>query len=947
MPADRNRQIEDLFHSAMQRDPEERAAFLEQACAGDLTLREEVESLLEANLNAVEGFLKEPAWAEFIASPSPLNADSAEFDSEPGLPFECLGEFRLIRRLGGGGMGVVYLAVQESLSREVALKVIRPERAGTFEAEARFRREAEAISKLRHPNIVAVFGSGEEQGVRYYAMEFLRGTGLHEVLREATSRRQRVPIRTIIGWMRDIARALACAHEAGIIHRDVKPSNIKITSEGQAVLLDFGVARNLDLSSLTLTGEFRGTPHYASPEQVKAKKERIDERTDIYSLGVSLYEAATGRVPFDGETTEQVFHQILESDPISPRRLNPALTRDLETVILKAVEKSPDRRYPTMAAFADDLQHLLDGEMITARPIGPATKLLRRFKRRPTLSATAGVGLLALIVFMLYVLWSYPQILREKNRALAAMQETEKQREQAVIAKDRAQKEAQTKEAINSFLKRMLASADPERQGKDVKVAEILDNAASELDTSFQEQPHIEATLRNTIGRSYNSLGMYEAAEEQHQKALAIVYELYGREHPDSIATLSNLTGLYSRRGQHAEAESLQSEVVELSHRVLGPDHPHTTLAKFNLCIVLCEQGKNTEAEPLLREVLEEQRRGLGEEAPDTLATMNSLALVLQEQGKLAEAAPILRTVLAAKRRTLGDDHPDTLATMTSLPILLMCSGHNAEAEVLFREVLDAKQRILGVDHPNTLSTKSSLAYALQGQRKHAEAESLLREVIEIQRNKFGPKHPDSLRSIDYLLTVLRSVGKYSEAVSLGREGLELSRALLGPNHPITLRMIESLGRSLWKQGDASAAEPLLRQALAGKKRVIGENSPETIIAMHCLACFLQDQDRFGEAESVLRRCLALAESVLPPWHSMTVKIATSFAVALVKLSRFEEAESLLLRYHEGCEEAHGVEHESTCSVIRFLIELYRAWGKEEQADQYRQFLPAQDAENH
>ncbi len=304
-----------------------------------------------------------------------------------GLPFERLDDFRLLRRLGEGGMGVVFLAEQESLGRLVALKVLRPERVGSPAAAARLQREAQAIGRLRHPNIVTVIATGEDRGVRYLAMELVPGKGLDEILAEATARGERVPLRSAIQWALDIARALACAHEAGIVHRDVKPSNVRITPEGRALLVDFGLARSADSSGLTLTAEFRGTPSYASPEQVEAKSSDLDGRTDVYSLGATLYESVTGRVPFQGETKEQVFHQILTKSPPSPRRIDRAISDELETVIRTAMEKDPAHRYPTAGALAEDLRRILSFEPILIRRASPLHRLRRWTQRNPVLAA--------------------------------------------------------------------------------------------------------------------------------------------------------------------------------------------------------------------------------------------------------------------------------------------------------------------------------------------------------------------------------------------------------------------------------------------------------------------------------------------------------------------------------------------------------------------------------
>lgn len=419
MEAEQGERIRDLFVSALEQHSSRRAAFVAEACSGDTALEEELASLLAAHD-------ENPHLIEILEQ------------SPQDLPCDRLGEFRLIRRLGEGGMGVVYLAEQESLNRQVALKIIRPERIGLLEMEARFKREAEAIAGLRHPSIVTVIDSGKEKGFRYFAMEYVSGQGLDAVLREKSSLRERVPLPTVLKWIHQIALALECAHQAQIIHRDVKPSNIQITADGRAMLMDFGVARIGKLSPMTLTGQFRGTPHYASPEQVRARRQGIDARTDIYSLGVTLYEAVAGRVPFEGETTEQVLQQIRDVEPVAPRRLNPAVLPGLNTVILKAMEKEPRDRYPIMSAFADDLQRIIIGERPLARTPGLTSRMWKRIRKNPPLSAAT------LTIAFLVILVPWLIVLKEKEKrqiAERARIEIEGQRLEALSARGEADRQ--------------------------------------------------------------------------------------------------------------------------------------------------------------------------------------------------------------------------------------------------------------------------------------------------------------------------------------------------------------------------------------------------------------------------------------------------------------------------------------------------------------------------
>lgn len=329
------------------------------------------------------------------ADPRPA-ADSVT--AEDGLPFERLGEFRLVRRLGTGGMGVVYLAIQESLGRAVALKVIRPELAASPTAAVRLRQEALAVARLRHPNLAAVHAQGEDRGARWIALELIPGRNLDEILAAARDGGEAVPPSALVRWAAEIASALACAHDAGLVHRDVKPSNIRVTPEGRAVLLDFGLARDLAASGPTLTGSFAGSPWYAAPEQISAGRGEIGPRTDVYALGVTLYEGLTGAVPFDDGTLDRLHHRILTEDPAPPRRRNPAVARDLEVVVLKAMEKDPAHRYASVRDLGDDLRAVLELRPVRAKPSGPLARGAKwaRRNRAPALAiAAAALALLA------------------------------------------------------------------------------------------------------------------------------------------------------------------------------------------------------------------------------------------------------------------------------------------------------------------------------------------------------------------------------------------------------------------------------------------------------------------------------------------------------------------------------------------------------------------------
>lgn len=323
----------------------------------------------------------------------------APADDEEPPPRARLGEFTLLRRLGAGGMGVVWLARQESLGREVAVKVLPPAWSSSREAQQRFQREAHAVARLRHPNIVQVLSSGVDEGVAWIAFELVPGEGLDEILRRCARGEMAVPVARFLQWARDVARALECAHRAGIVHRDVKPANVRIVPDGRALLLDFGLARDAQSAALTLTGAFQGSPHYAAPEQVRAGSALIDARADVYSLGITLYECLAGRMPFEGKTTEQLFLQVLTTEPPPLRKIAPHVSRDLATVVTKAIEKLPDQRYASAGELGDDLEALLALEPIQARPpswLRRASRWASEHRVRATLVVLTALGLIAL-----------------------------------------------------------------------------------------------------------------------------------------------------------------------------------------------------------------------------------------------------------------------------------------------------------------------------------------------------------------------------------------------------------------------------------------------------------------------------------------------------------------------------------------------------------------------
>ncbi len=412
-------------------------------------------------------------------------------DPASELPREQLGPYRLLRPLGQGGMGMVYLAEQNPLGRQVALKLIRPVLASSAIVGRRFRREAMAVAQLQHPHIVTIYDAGEEDGFPYLVMEYVPGRGLDEILREAAESGKPLPVREVLQYVQGIASALDCAHQAGIIHRDVKPSNIRITPEGRPMLLDFGLARGGELPTVSSDDRFRGTPFYASPEQVAVRRTNIDARTDIYSLGVTLYESVTGEVPFRGETTEQLFHQILVRSPRFPRKLNPSISRDLEAVILKAMEKDAGRRYASAQEFADDLEALLEMRPVKATPANAWQMAAKWTRQRPAAALAMLFATILLIGGPLGYAWLSHS---SKVRIQAERDAADEQRAAAVAAG-----------------KRLEASLDEVLRLSDVLATDEL---LQESDALWPRRPALLARFQDWLGRAEQVL----ARRPEHER---------------------------------------------------------------------------------------------------------------------------------------------------------------------------------------------------------------------------------------------------------------------------------------------------------------------------------------------------------------------------------------------------------------------------------------------
>jgi len=913
MDPERLRQIETLFHAARELEGERQADFLKEACGADESLRRQVESLLGYQTDAQE-FIELPAMdlAARALAKDGNPAERMQGACAPAWLPARIGSYRVIRLLGEGGMGVVYEAEQEQPRRVVALKVIKPGLTSP-QLMRRFEQESQALARLQHPGIAQIYEAGTADtgfGQQpYFAMELVRGQPLRTYAgKHHLDTGQRLQL------MVKICEAVQHAHQRGLIHRDLKPANILVDETGQPKILDFGVARVTDGevpgTRQTDLGQLVGTLAYMSPEQALGDPLELDTRSDVYALGVILYELLAGRLPYElSRRPHEAARTIQEEDPTPLSSISRVYRGDIETIVAKALEKDKARRYASASALAADIQRYWNDEPITARPPS-ASYQLRKFARRHR-SLVAGVAavFVVLLAGIVASTWEAANATRQRDRATAAEQRATKERDRAVTAEGiataqevRARDEAATANAVKDFLQNDLlaqagasAQAGPDnRPDRDLKVRTALDRAASRIEGKFQGLPLVEASIRLTIGKTYQDLGLYPEAQAHMERALTLQRQALGPEHHETLQTSTLLADLYALETKYAQAETLFANVLAAQRHQLGGEHSDTLATENDLAVVSVLTGKYAAAEPLYVHVLQARRRLLGDASLDTLETMNNLAQLYRRQGKFAQAEPLFLKVLEGEQRALGEEHPTPLGTVNNLATLYFDQGKYGEAEPLFTKVLQVRRRVLGDDHTATLVSMNNLALLYQEEGKFVEAEPLFTKILEVRHRAEGDEHPATLVTMNNLATLYRNLGKYGQAEPIFANVLQARRRVLGPEHPDTLRSMGSLAMLYLDQGRSSQAEPLLTEALQMSRRLLGEGHPDTLVAMNNLATLYLNRGDYTQAEPLYRKVVEAQRRVLSPQHPKSVASVNSLAFLYLRQERYAEAESLL-----------------------------------------------------
>ncbi len=840
--------------------------------------------------------LAAPLQSMLRALPTANTSDSASALPNP------LGDFRILREVGRGGMGIVYEAEQVSLGRRVALKMLPTAAAVNPLGLQRFQNEARAAASLHHTNIVPVYAVGSEGGIPFYAMQFINGQTLAAILAQLRRRHSTAdddaaeapkdrpapmdrsggpavagePSTAHAGllstegglhgreYYRAVARlgvqaaeALDCAHQFGVVHRDIKPANLMMEAGGHLWVTDFGLARVLADASLTATGDVVGTLRYMSPEQALAKRGVIDHRADVYSLGATLYELLTLQPAFTGVDRQEVLRQIAFEEPPPPRRLNRAVPAELEIIIVKAMEKNPTQRYTTAGELADDLRRFVLDQPIRARRQS-ALESVRKWGRRHQPLVAAAAVLMILSILGLSVATTL--IWNEKERTRIALQAETHAREEGEA------REAETKAVLEFVENHVFAAARPEREkgglGREVSLRKAIKSALPFVANSFTDQPLIEARLRSTLGLSFAYLSDSKTAAEQYEAARAIRAKLLGPDHPDTLASMMELANSYYYLGRYADALKLHEETLALRKVKLGPDHPNTLASMGNLANNYDALGRHADALKLREETLALMKAKLGPDDPDTLLGMANLAVSYTYSGRFAEALELRERTLALQKAKLGPDHHDTLLSMSGLADSYAHFGRFAEALKLQEETLALMKAKLGPDHQDTLLVMDHLALSYRYLGRHTEALKLLEETLELQKAKLGPDHRDTLASMYNLAFSYEVLGRHADALRLRKQTLALTKAKLGPDHDGTITIMGQVAVSYAALGRHADALSLRKETLALTKAKFGPDHPDTIISMGTLASSYDAVGRYAEALELCRQTAEMWEKL-------------------------------------------------------------------------------------
>ncbi|MBM3982866.1 MAG: serine/threonine protein kinase [Planctomycetes bacterium] len=990
MPADPNH-VETIFNGALALPLTKRAAFLAAECGDDADLRARVERLLAAHDEldappATASFAPDAGTATFGPDAPEPTADYPGRDERADAVIG--GKYALVEPIGEGGMGTVWRAKQtEPVKRFVAVKLIK---AGMDSKQvlARFEAERQALAVMDHPNIAKVLDGGLHDARPFFVMELVKGVPITEYCDH-----HKLTPKARLELFVQACHAIQHAHQKGIIHRDIKPSNVLVAlydDRPVVKVIDFGVAKATGgaLTERTIDTGFGGvvgTPQYMSPEQATFNNLDIDTRSDVYALGVLLYELLTGSPPFSKKELEQkglmeILRIVREEEPprpstklstadalpslsanrgTEPKKLTGLLRNELDWIVMKALEKDRTRRYETANGFAADVLRYLSGEAVLAHPPSAGYRLRKFVRRNRGQVVAASLVLLALLAGIVGTSWQAVRAERaradeaaqrqlaeanekEANDARAKAVDAANRERLAKVAEEVKRKEAETNLAFatkgNEILTMVFAGLDPNRNYANVGellqvLKENLTKAAKELDGAAVGDPLVVARMQNNLGISLVGLGDSDQAGLLFQKARDTFEAKFGRDHPDTLTNMNNVATCLEDAGKLDLALPLYEETFRLTKAKLGPDHPDTITSMSNLAGGYRKAGKLDLALPLFEETLRLRKATQGLDHPETLKGMGNLATTYRHAKKLDLALPLNVEAHRLCKATLGQDHPETVNSMAGLAITYRDAGKLDLALPLFEEALRLRKAKLGLDHPDTLSSMSGVAACLWSLRRLDQSVPRFEELLPLLEKKHGRAHPETQTAVANLGVNYLEAGRAGAAVPLLEEAYRTSQK------QVTLRWVgSSLVDAYAKTNKPAEAAKLIGELLAEARQELPNGGPPLAGQLAFYGSVLMRIERHAEAEPLLRECWAIRGKSQPEaWN--TFNSQSMLGAALLGQKKYADAEPLLVKGYEGLKAREKSMPQGSTRIpeaLDRLIELYTATNKPDEVKKYR-----------
>ena len=797
-----------------------------------------------------------------------------------------------LHEIGQGGQGIVYSATQVGTHRRVAVKLLRDRLAAAPEARRRFEREIDLAAGLRHPHIVAVFDGGTTpDGRPYLVMEFVEGDAIDACAAALAVREKpvRANLEALLRLFATICDAIQHAHQRGVIHRDVKPGNIRVDSDGVARVLDFGLAKVIGpdaLAGVTAThggaGRFIGSLPWSSPEQAAGKSDAIDVRSDVYSLGVVLFQLLTGHFPYDvSGDLNAALHNIVVTPPASPRRFVRDLDTDLVTITLRALAKEPDRRYQSAGELARDVRAFLAHEPIAARrdSLWYLVRITARRRRRTVALACVLLIALAASTIASLILW------RSSDEALARAEKSKAEALDALAAaneaKDAAREALDMKNQALDLLLDSVFVVDPDVDGREARVLDGLVRAADQLDRRFENHPELRAWLHARFSELFDKLGQPSKALVEAEKAAELEKQL-----------------------------------------IVGPDDSKALAARAHAAFLRHKDGRSADAATDLAKILEQQKKSLGDDDIDALTTANFLGRTLIATGRYAEAEKVIVEARAVADRILSPNAVVPLELLEALAHARRQLGDPAAAETLQREAYERRSASYGADQYGTLNALSSLIVVLTERGKLAEAEPLQKGLYDRSLEKLGAEHPTTLTAANTYAKILQDLHRFDEAAPIMQATYDTRVRILGPEHKDTLLALANLATLRGYQKKFDEAVVLHKKALAARLKLLGPRHLETLVSYNNLAASLRDGGHVEEARRNYEEASDGALAALGAEHWITAVFRANLANTLTTLGKHSEAEAMLLSSQTVIDAKLGHDHPHAKTVRDYLATL-------------------------